>query len=161
MKAWKRATFVATITAAVLGARAEESHMADGHDHHAFHRHHVAVFVGGTHDYHDEDAFTVGMDYEYRFTELFGAGVLIDVAGGDIESAVIGGGLFIHPWKELRFLTAVGKEFHNGHGEFVVRLGSLYDFHIDQWALSPAVLLDVLESGHLNVVYGLGIGRGF
>jgi hypothetical protein len=29
------------------------------------HRHHIAVFLGNTHTEHDEDAFTIGLDYEY------------------------------------------------------------------------------------------------
>ena len=145
--------------ATLFGAQAEEAHAKD--DHHAFHKHHVGVFFGGTHDYQDENAVTVGLDYEYRFTELLGAMVFMDYAGGDIDSVVAGGGLFFHPWRDLRLLTAVGKEVHHGHSEFVARLGGLYDFHFDNWTLSPTLMFDVLESGHVNVIYGLGFGRGF
>jgi outer membrane scaffolding protein for murein synthesis (MipA/OmpV family) len=150
---------VCIVAALTLGAKAEDGHKTE--DHHHGHKHHVAVFFGGTHDYHDENAFTLGLDYEYRLTELLGAGALIDYAGGDIESAVIGGGLFIHPWQDLRFLTAVGKEIHNGHNEFLVRLGVMYDFHLEGWTLSPTINVDLLESDHQNVVYGIAFGRGF
>ena len=154
----KKAMLMFACLVAVVGAHAENAHPAEEHH---FHRHHVGVFLGGTHDYHDENAVTVGLDYEYRLTQLLGAMAFIDYAGGDIDSAVVGGGLFFHPIGDVRLLTAVGKEVHHGHSEFVARLGALYDFHLEKWTLSPTLLFDILESGHLNVIYGLGVGRGF
>ena len=149
---------VCIAAAVTIGARAEDAHEAE--DHH-FHKHHVGVFFGGTHDYNSEDAVTVGLDYEYRLTKLLGAMAFIDYAGGNIESSVVGAGLFFHPGGDVRLLTAVGDEVHNGHSEFVARLGALYDFHIENWTLSPTLMVDILESGHLNVIYGIGLGRGF
>jgi len=144
--------------AVTIGARAEDAHEAEEHH---FHKHHVGVFFGGTHDYNSEDAVTVGLDYEYRLTKLLGAMAFIDYAGGNIESSVVGAGLFFHPGGDLRLLTAVGDEVHHGHSEFVARLGALYDFHIENWTLSPTLMVDILESGELNVIYGIGLGRGF
>ena len=134
-----------------------EMHEEESHHH----KHHVAVFFGNTHDYHSEDAFTVGLDYEYRLTDLIGAGALIDYAGGDIESTVVGGGLFFHPWRDLRLLGAIGNEHHSGDDEFLVRLGVMYDFFINDWSISPTVDVDLLGSGHQNWVYGIALGRGF
>lgn len=68
-----------------------------GEKEHPDHKHHVSVFVGNTHDFHRNNAFTVGVDYEYRLNDLFGIGALIDHAGGKINATVVGGGLFIHP----------------------------------------------------------------
>lgn len=128
---------------------------------HNYHRHHVGAFFGGTHDYHGENAFTVGLDYEYRLTKLLGGMAFIDYAGGNIESSVVGAGLFFHPAGDVQLLTAVGKEVHHGHSEFVARLGAVYGFHLGNWTLSPALMADVLESGHVTVFYGIGLGRGF
>lgn len=146
------------VAVVALGANAKDAHGAEKHH---FHKHHVGVFFGGTHDYHDENAVTVGLDYEYRMTKLLGAMTFVDYAAGDIESAVVGAGLFFHPAGDVRLLTAVGKEVHHGHSEFVARLGALYDFHLENWTLSPTLMVDVLESGHVNVIYGLGFGKGF
>jgi len=134
---------------------------ADGEHAHPYHKHHVAAFFGNTHNHHGDDAFTVGLDYEFRFSNLFGAGAFIDLAGGEIDSAVAGGGLFIHPWKDLRLLTAIGNEHLDGHDEFLVRLGTMYDFHVGKWILTPNLNVDLLESGHQNWVAGFLIGRGF
>ena len=131
------------------------------HDGHEAHKHHVAVFFGNTHDYHGEDAFTVGVDYEYRLTDLLGVGVLADFAGDEIDTKVVGGGIFIHPWKEFHLLTALGNEHHKGEDEYLLRLGISYDFMIEKWSISPTLNCDLLESGKENWVYGLAIGRGF
>jgi hypothetical protein len=111
---------------------------------HHYNKHHVAVFLGNTHDYHGNDAFTVGVDYEYRLTDLFGIGGVIDHAGGNINATVIGGGLFTHPWKDLRLATILGNEHQNDHNELLVRLGVSYDFHIEKWILTPVIDVDFL-----------------
>jgi len=145
---------------ATAGWCSEEESENHGKEHH-YHKHHVAVFLGNTHDYHGEDAFTVGVDYEYRLHEYFGIGALIDHAGESINSTILGGGVFIHPWKNLRLLTALGNEHQSGHNIFLVRLGAMYDFRIKGWILSPTVNVDLLEGGHQNLVYGFAVGRGF
>jgi len=154
----KTILMTACIAAVTLGANAEEAHEA-AEEH--FHKHHVGGFLGGTHDYNSEDALTVGLDYEYRLTKLLGAIALIEYAGGNIDSAIFGGGLLFHPGGDVRLLTAVGKEVHHGHSEFVARLGAFYDFHLGNGTMSPVLMVDILESGELNVIYGIGMGHGF
>ena len=127
---------------------------------HAGHKNHLSVFFGNTHDYHGEDAFTVGLDYEYRLTDLFGVGALIDRAGGDIKSTVAGAALFVHPCENARLFGVAANEHHHGEDEFIVRLGVNYDVHVSDWTVSPTVSVDLLEHGE-NWIYGLGIGRGF
>jgi hypothetical protein len=43
--------------------------------------HSLALFIGITDDRGD-DAFSLGLDYEYKFSEVFGIGGLLDHAGG-------------------------------------------------------------------------------
>jgi hypothetical protein len=147
-------------TLAISGWGGEHEVEDDAPEHNS-HKHHVAVFLGNTHDHHGNNAFTVGVDYEYRLTDLFGTGGVIDHAGGDINATVIAGGLFTHPWKGLRLATLLGNEHQTGHNEFLVRLGMSYDFHIKKWILTPIIDVDLLESGHQNWVYGIAVGRAF
>ena len=128
-------------------------------DHHG-HKHHVAMFLGNTHNYHGEDAFTVGLDYEFRLHSLLGVGALIDHAAGDIDSTVAGVGIFGHPWRDLRLLVATANEHHHGEDEFVVRVGAMYDFPVMGWSISPTVDVDLLPDGEENWVYGFAVGRG-
>ena len=69
--------------------------------------------------------------------------------------------VFVHPWRDLRFLVAGANEHRHGEDEFVVRVGAAYDILISSWTISPIVQADLLEDGEENWIYGLGIGRGF
>ena len=137
-------------------------HPDGGHtEGHGGHKHHVALFVGNTHDHHGEDAFTVGLDYEYRLTDLFGVGALIDHATGDIESTVAGVGLFIHPLRQFRLLALAANEHKHGEDEFIVRLGVGYSIPVAGWSVEPIIDVDLLSGGEQNWVYGVAVGRGF
>ncbi len=131
---------------------------ADHEEEHG-HRHHVGLFLGNTHA-GGEDKFTVGVDYEYRLTPIFGVGGLVDHASGDHDATIVGGALFVHPWGNSRVLLAPGIEHAHGHNEFLVRVGVSYDFHIGRLTVSPTLNVDFVD-GEENTVYGLTFGYGF
>ena len=139
-------------------AESDESHQDEGHH---GHKHHASLFLGNTHDFHSEDAVTVGLDYEFRVHKWFGLAALIDHAAGDIDSTVAGAGVFLHPWGDVRLLAAGANEHHEGNDEFIVRLGALYDFWVNGWSISPTINVDLLEDNEENWVYGVSFGRGF
>jgi hypothetical protein len=145
----------------VLTVLSASSVFAQHEEAHHGHKHHTAVFFGNTHDHHGEDAFTVGLDYEYKLCELFGVGALVDYAGDDIDSTVLAAGLFIHPMENLGLLIAPGNEHKDGEDEFVVRLGASYNIPMHGFSLAPTIDVDLLSGGHANWIYGIGIGRGF
>ena len=146
---------VAAVVLATIPAFGQHEEVHHGH------KNHLSLFLGNTHNYHGEDAFTVGLDYEFRLHTLLGVGALVDHAAGDIGSTVAGAGIFLHPWGASRLLVAAANEHHHGEDAFVVRVGATYDFHVAGWSISPTVNVDLLEGGEENWVYGLGIGRGF
>jgi hypothetical protein len=74
-----------TLTAPASATDLEASD-GQGHEHH----HHIAVILGTTHTEHDVDAFTIGVDYEYRLSSLIGVGVLGEYATGDVDAWVVG-----------------------------------------------------------------------
>ncbi len=161
MKAINRTlVLVAVIGSFVVPVIAEssESKQAEGHQ---AHKHHVSLFLGNTHDYHSEDAFTVGVEYELRVHEFLGLAALIDHAAGDVDSTVAGAGIMVHPCGDLRLLAAGANDHHAGDDEFIVRLGAMYDFWVDGWSITPSINVDLLEDNEENWVYGVGIGRGF
>ncbi len=138
-----------------VSAQAEEqSHEGTGE-----HRHHVAVFLGNTHE-SGEDEFTVGVDYEYRLDALWGIGGLIDYAGGHFDTTVLAVPLFFHPDHQWRFLLAPGVEIHRGGSEFLVRAGVGYEFEVNEWTVSPEFSVDLVNSEYIQV-FGISIGRGF
>jgi hypothetical protein len=133
---------------------------ATGHGHDGWHRHHASVFVGNTSDFKGKNAITFGLDYEYRLYRRWGLVALVDHAGDEIDTTVVGAGVMWHPLKGFRLQAAPGLETHGGHEEFVIRFGALYDFRVGSWTLSPCVYVDVLQMKEY-LIYGLGFGRGF
>ena len=152
------------------------------HEEHAFHRHHVAVFVGATTavpKHGGEEVVetesegggssgesgsvteaSVGLDYEYRLSRVWGVGFFFDYVGGVARASVAGPSLYLHPVGGLKLLVAPGFERHEGENEFLVRLGLGYGFDIGRWALTPGVSVDFVD-GDQAYIYGLYIGRGF
>ena len=123
------------------------------------HRNHLSLFVGATHAEGNDEA-TVGLEYEYRLNEQFGVGALLDHAGGDVDSTIVAGAVFFHPYEGLLLLAAAGNE-HTHHGdELVLRAGIGYEFEIgDGWTLTPLLNFDFVENEETKEVYGISIGR--
>lgn len=131
-----------------------------GHGHHDIHKHHVTAFLGNTTNYKGQNAFTVGLDYEYRLDQLWGLAALFDNAGDGIQTTVIAVGAILHPVGGLKLQAAPGLDFHGSKEEFVIRFGVLYDFQVGNWTLGPAAYLDVLEAKE-SLIFGMSFGRGF
>jgi hypothetical protein len=148
---------------------AEHSHEEKTHPHH--HRHHAALFLGGTHAdveieteggirEESEDAFTVGVDYEYRVSPPFGVGGLVEYAAGDLETTILAGALFIHPVGGLKFVLAPGVEHEGDENEFLFRAGVYYDFFFGNFSIAPTISVDFVD-GEEDLVYGISLGYGW
>jgi hypothetical protein len=129
-------------------------------DHEVERKHHLAVFLGDTHTEDDEDAFTMGLDYEYRVAPVFGIGALGEYAGGNIESGVIGAPLSLHPYGGVRLVAMPGVEITEEHTNFLFRLGIGYEFELERWTIAPEFNADFVESD-TNLVFGVSVGLGF
>lgn len=163
----------------------QEPHSEDEaaeHEEHTFHRHHVAVFLGATTavpKHGGEEVVetesegggssgetgsvteaSIGLDYEYRLSRVWGIGFLFDYVGGEARASVAGLSLYLHPVGGLKLLAAPGIEHHEGENEFLVRLGLGYELEVGRWALTPGASVDFV-GGDEAYVYGLYIGRGF
>ena len=121
----------------------------------------LSLFVGITDDRGD-NVFSMGLDYEYHLSELIGVGALVDVAGGDVRSSVLGIPVFFHPVGGLFVLVAPGIEFQvDGDNEFLVRLGVGWEFEVsEKWILAPTVDIDFVD-GDKVYVYGVAVGYKF
>jgi len=127
------------------------------------HRHHVAVFLGGgvRDEDHTESGFVAGLDYEYRLTHLFGAGLLAEVATGDLRDVIVAFPFALYPWRGLRFVAAPGMEIpDHGDVEFAMRLGVGYQFPIGHFTVGPEFNADLVD-GEPTYVIGVSFGWGF
>ena len=135
-----------------MPASASESAEADGH---GYHRHHAAVFLGGAvrAEHSTESTFAIGFEYEYRLVKLVGAGLLAEVATGELREAVIVAPLALHPWRGLRLVAAPGIEIPSeGHTAFLMRLGIAYQIPIRNFTLGPEFNVDLIHGEPTYVV---------
>lgn len=136
--------------------------------------HHFAgLFVGAT-TVDSETDFSYGIEYEYKFSKLWGAGFVFEKtddahhgAGVDIALAAV----YLHPWKELRIGAGFGQEkvgsytdhdhhHHNSHKEDVVRASLSYDFHIGGFGVAPTIAVDFVD-GETATVIGVALIKSF
>ena len=166
---------------------AGEEHEATGEEHgegHHLHKHHVALFLGTTegvepHVEHHENghadphgegsgadkedpSFTIGFDYERRFSKLFGFGGMIDWVVEGNREMLIGPIAFLHPYGKSKFYVAPCYERvrETQSNEFVLRVGASWDFDVGKFSVGPNLMYDFSDEHNLWVV-GVGIGKGW
>ncbi len=155
---------------------------------HNFHKNHFAVIISATEapeehgeehnddghgDAHSEGSsggkndpdFTIGFDYERRFTQLFGLGGMIDWVAEGRRELLFGPFAILHPFAGSKFWVAPLAERvrETGDWELVWRLGVGWDFEIGKsgkYSIAPLVNYDITEEHELWVV-GVAIGKGF
>lgn len=153
---WILVMTVLLITIWFIPAGAEDQQSV----HEKFHRHHIGLLLGNTEEGH-ENGFTIGADYEYRLKELVGLGGVAEYIGGDFDSFVLAGLVFIHPYRDLRFVLGPGFEKRDGEYNSFLRVGVGYRFHVGKaWTIAPEFNVDFGERDEA-LVYGVSIGRGF
>jgi hypothetical protein len=125
-------------------------------------RNELAVFVGLT-DVAGDPGPSLGLDYEHRFTRLFGLGATAEYTAADLRDWLLAISFDWHVWKELKIYAAPGAEFErkDGSDSFVLRFGVEYGFDIGKkWEVAPALNFD-FTSEDTAVVIGVGFGRKF
>lgn len=148
-------------------------------DHHVY-KHHLALFGGMTTNLtHEVDMPTFGLDYEYRLPfahQKFGIGLNAEYLAGDNPEKLVGIPIFYHPVGGLKFVAAAMLAMfeehsaggHDAHAtvepttvnELGFRIGTAYDFHINQFSVSPTVNLDFIGES-TAIAYGIALGVGF
>ena len=124
------------------------------------HKNHLALFTGITH-HEDNDEFSIGLDYEYRFHKIFGIGGLVEYTGGDCDSWIFGVPVFIHPYKGAQFIVAPGFISEDDETDFLLRLGAGYQVEIGKgWSLTPQYNVDFIE-GESELAQVIGVALGF
>ena len=142
-----------------------ESHAV--HQTHHLHHNHLALFTGATTNFeHDSTDFTLGIDYEYRFSEMFGVGLFGEIVFAEHEETLIGVPFFIHMKNSpLKIVLAPGiikgeDHHHHKYEKFLFRGGLGYDIHLGSCSITPTVNADLVD-GHVSLAYGIAFGVGF
>ncbi len=139
-----------------------------------FSKHHIAIYNGLTTSITNElTGYTLGLDYEYRISQLLGVGVFGEYIFVESKEIVAGISVFVHPYKGLKIFAApiigFSEEEHEEDGgeghvteketNIYFRTGLGYDFHIGKLSVGPSVNFDFGETKVIG--YGLSIGFGF
>ena len=130
-------------------------------------RNKIFLFGGLTQEDSEIDG-TLGLGYEYLFTELLGIAGMAEFTSGEVERKMAFGlGATIHPYAGLYFLIGPGFEIvdrkHEGDEEFFMfRLSIGYEFELTpRWYLAPEFNVDFVSGGENALVYGVVLGYAF
>jgi hypothetical protein len=113
------------------------------------HPNHVIGLFAGMTDTKSEREFTYGIEYEFRFSKMFGAGLIYETSPDLAHGAGVDVGfvaLHLHPIGDLRVTAGIGQEKSHGHKQDAYRLGLAYDFPIgSHYAVAPTANVDFVE----------------
>lgn len=139
--------------------------------------HHVSVILGGTHVFEpNHTGFTIGIDYEYRVSQLLGLGGVVEYAFDEVDAWTLLAPADIHLTNQWTLQVGPGVEFIDVTEEimlpdgsfeeevisetnFVFRVGTFYEFKVGEFTIAPQVHYDITRSDAL--VFGIAIGRAF
>lgn len=116
-----------------------------------------------------ETDFTIGVEYEYKFSEHWGAGVAWERTNGahdGLGTTVYLGALYWHPSGMWRLGAGVGQEevggdaHHHSHRETLVRASAGYEFLLGGLGIQPALAVDFIGSD-TAVVIGIAFTKPF
>jgi hypothetical protein len=141
---------------------AAERHAYDEHFKRAAGHHFVNMFLGVVANRREENGETVGIDYEYRVTQDFGAGAFLDWSLGTLRTGIIGPAFYWHPVDRLSILTGPGLEIPTeAHKDtkLLWRAGGFYEFVAGEITIAPALFVDFVEGGEWTFIIGLNFGK--
>lgn len=154
------------LSAMMLGAGTAAASGDDSHGDTGGHypAHIVGVFVGATDA--DTTEFTIGAEYELKFSKRFGVGGVVEhipqAHHGDGVTVAVAA-LHFHPAGGLRLTAGIGEEWVHGahptsHGLF--RLGAAYDFEVGGFGLAPTINVDFVNDEEV-IVFGVALSKHF
>ena len=123
--------------------------------------HHLSALVGTTYTKECGNAFTLGIDYEYRLNDFLGVGFVAEYAFEDLDAYTYLLVADLHITNNFIAQIGPGVEFHGSHKMEVARLGFLYEFEVSGFTISPQLHYDYHRNHKSAVVAGLAIGMSF
>ena len=121
----------------------------------------VTVFMGGTHNDHDETGFSIGLGYEHLLTPNFGIGVFGEYTFKPIDTGILGIPFAFHPYDGWLLFVMPGVEFAGVHTEFLFRRGIGYEVELSgDHTFTPGLKVDFVND-EANFVFGAGFGTRF
>ncbi len=137
-------------------------HAAEEHDAELKHqregRNEISISVGVVHEGGETDS-AAGLEYERRFSDSFGAGLLLERGWGDHTATIYALPLIKHVnrWK---FFAAPGVEDGHTGSENLLRVGAGYELDAGTAAVTPVLALDFV-GGEKIYIFSIALGFDF
>ena len=122
---------------------------------------HLSVVLADTHINGEGNNPTVGIDIEYRASQLLGLGAVLEYAWGELDATTVLAVADIHLHDGWVVQVGPGFERRGGEDVFVSRVGLLYEFEWDNLTLSPQLHWDYHDGEEDAVVAGFAFGFSF
>jgi hypothetical protein len=153
---------LALLIIVVYPAKAESGHVDSTHGQESTHYHKniLAAVVAVAHAGARKNEVAVGFEYERRFSEKFGLGLVTEYTGGDADIWITAIPFSYHTghWK---FYVAPGIEDGHHGKEKLLRLGGEYALRLDGgWEIAPQISVDHVDNENIWV-FGIVLARGF
>ena len=126
--------------------------------HHENH-YHLSAFVGFTTNYKGKKGYKLGIEYEYRLTDIIGVGGTFDFTGADFDifAFSIGSDFYIFQFPLIPAVT-IGAKNYEGKWDPFVRVMAVYDFHFDDFSIGPMIMYDLFPNQKDIMSYGITVG---
>lgn len=126
--------------------------------HHEEH-YHLSAFAGFTTDYKGKQGYKLGLEYEYRLSDIAGIGGTFDFTGSDfsIFALSIGGVGYFFDFPMV-LGAGIGAKSYEKKWDPFARLMATYDFHVGELSLGPMIMYDLFPNHKDIMSYGIAIG---
>lgn len=147
----------AVMTSGNIQAQSDDHH--DSHESDVNH-YHFSGFGGFTTNYKGKQGYKLGLEYEYRVSELMGVGGTFDFTGHDFEIFAFSLGTTFYPFS-FPLMPAIGFGSKRYHGKWkpFIRGVLVYDFHLDNMSIGPMVMYDMFSQN--KDIMSIGVTVGF
>lgn len=124
--------------------------------------HHLSFLTAWTFTESGEDAFTLGLDYEYRVNSFLGVGSVLEHAYGPLDATTILAVADLHVWKGLAVQTGPGAVIEEHHEFFCYRIGVLYEFELPyNLSFLPQLHYDYIDGADNEWIAAFAFGWSF
>ena len=120
---------------------------------------HLSAFGGFTTNYKGKQGYKIGIEYEYRLSDLMGLGGTFDFTGRDFSIFAFSVGTTFYPFKfPLIPAIGIGAKSYDGDWNAFLRGILTYNFHLDKVSLGPMIMYDAFPNQKDIMSYGITVG---
>jgi len=131
-------------------------------DHHFGHApFHISSLIADTRINGAGNYDTLGIDIEYRISQLTGLGFVIEHAFGELDATTVLAVADIHIRNDFIMQIGPGYEWVDDETVFVSRVGFIYEYEFGGFTIAPQLHWDWHDGHEDAIVAGIALGFGF